>query len=276
MTRALPEDLQIVREMSLSAGTLLLESMGKVGRVRQKTGTELLTDLDKRVEDHLIETLSRVFPGDKVVAEESGITEGTGGRTWYIDPLDGTTNYAHGHPFFSVSIACADDEGLLLGAVFAPYLDELYLARRGNGASLERPRHATGRDLTAPAVVGVEQALLATGFPYQRDEKVDRNTTHVANFLKAGCHGVRRGGSAAIDLAHVAAGTVDGYWEMSLRPWDSAAGTLIAREAGALVTDFAGVADRLHYETVLAAAPGLHTEMVAMLARPFVRPGGEA
>ncbi len=273
MSNSLNDDLFEIRELVLAAGAMLLESMGRIGPVQKKGGTELLTALDRRVEDFLLAGLAQSFPGERVLAEESGHNDGQGDRIWYVDPLDGTTNYAHGYPFFSVSVGCADETGLLLGAVFAPYLDELYLAAKGGGAVMERPRSGNSQPLGPRQKLGLDQALLATGFPYVRDEDVDRNVTHVRNFLKAGCHGVRRGGSAALDLVHVAAGKLDGYWELNLRPWDSAAGTIIAREVGVLVTDFSGLAGRLHYESILAAAPGLHDEMVEMLARPF-QPGG--
>jgi len=145
--------------------------------------------------------------------------------------------------------------------VLAPYLDELYLAAAGQGARLERPGHGLSRSLEVRGPVALEQALLATGFPYVRNETVDHNTRLVGDFLKARCHGVRRAGSAAIDLCHVAAGKLDGYWEWRLRPWDTAAGALIAREAGALVTDFHGTEVMIPTDHVLAAAPGLHPVM---------------
>jgi myo-inositol-1(or 4)-monophosphatase len=255
-----------VRELALTAGEILLEGLGTIHVVDQKQGTEFVTEMDRRVEDFLLEELSRRFPADAIEAEETGQRTGSSGRVWYVDPLDGTTNYAHGYPFFSVSIACADADELLAGVVHAPYLDELYRAHRGGGASLERTRTGVLVPLTRRPVVGLEQALLATGFPYKRDETVDLNTGLVRDFLKAQCHGVRRGGSAALDLAHVAAGKLDGYWELNLRSWDTAAGTLVARESGAFVSDFGGNQDRLHVKNILAAAPGLHEEMLAMFA----------
>ncbi len=265
MSDQLAEELFIVQELVTAGGNMLLESMGDVGTISTKRATELVTDLDSKVEDFLLEGLGHHFADDHFLAEESGGKTGQSGRTWYIDPLDGTTNYAHGYPFFSVSVACADADQLLLGAVYAPYLDELYLAHVNGGAILKRPRHGGSEPLEKREPTKLTESLLATGFPYVRDELVDRNAAHVARFLKAKCHGVRRGGSAAVDLVHVAAGKLDGYWEYSLRPWDSAAGTLIAREAGALVTDHQGAESRLHYVSILAAAPGLHEQMVQML-----------
>ena len=259
-------DLAVVRDLALKAGTILLDSMDKVEKIEQKTATEFVTDVDCRVEEMLIAGLRERFPGETILAEESGNSEGTGERTWFIDPLDGTTNYAHGYPFFSVSVACGTADGLVLGAVFAPYLDELFLADAGRDAILERPSAGGHRALVRRTPVDLEESLLATGFPYVRDETVDRNTNLARDFLKARCHGVRRGGSAAIDLCHVAAGKLDGYWEWRLRPWDTAAGTLIARQAGATVTEFSGAPTMIPTRHILAAAPGLHEVMKNMIA----------
>ncbi|PID78799.1 inositol monophosphatase [bacterium DOLJORAL78_65_58] len=269
----LQAQLATVRNLALEAGRILLADFDQVGTISRKRATELVTDLDGRVEAMLLQALQRHFPADRVLAEETGEHGGRSGRTWYIDPLDGTTNYAHGLPTFAVSMACGDAEGLLLGCVYAPYLDELYLATRGGGARLERPAHATdrdldrdlGRDLGVTRPAALEDALLATGFPYERDHKVDLATGLVNTFLKRRCHGVRRAGSAAVDLAHVAAGKLDGYWELHLRPWDTAAGTLVAREAGALVTTFGGEDVALPHQSIVAASPALHAQMLKII-----------
>ncbi len=266
MKEALSADMAAVRDLALQAGKILLDSLGKIESIEQKTATEFVTDVDHRVEEMLIAGLNQRFPGEAILAEESGDNPGEKDRTWYVDPLDGTTNFAHGYPFFSVSIACGDTDGLRFGAVFAPYLDELYLAEAGRGALMERPLHGITRSLERRQPVTLERALLATGFPYVRDEVVDRNTGLTGDFLKARCHGVRRGGSAAVDLVHVACGKLDGYWEWRLRPWDTAAGTLVAREAGALVTDFAGREVSIPTDHIVAAAPKLHAQMLEFLA----------
>ena len=273
MKQVLSAELAAVRDLALQAGEILLDSLGKVERIEQKIATEFVTDVDQRVEDMLIEGLKRRFPGEAILAEESGDIQGRTDRTWYIDPLDGTTNFVHGYPFFSVSIACGDSAGLKYGVVFAPYLDELYLAEAGQGAMHERPGHGESRNMPRRGSVSLDRALLATGFPYVRDETVDRNTDLVRDFLKARCHGVRRGGSAAIDLVHVASGKLDGYWEWHLRPWDTAAGALVAREAGALVTDFTGRDISIPTEHVVAAAPGLHDRMRQFLAPALAAAG---
>ena len=192
---------------------------------------------------------------------------GESGRIWHVDPLDGTTNYVHGHPVFAVSLGRAAPDGVDLAAVYAPELDELYLTARGGGVRLERPLRGTARTLETLVPVALERALLATGFPYVRDEIAARNCDLMKSFLLRRCHGVRRGGSAAVDLCHVAAGRLDGYWELSLNTWDIAAGSLIAAEAGALVTDFRGGGDYLDGRHIMAAAPGLHGEMLTIIGK---------
>lgn len=271
MSRELAGELSCLRSLVLSAGRMLLDCLGRAGRIEAKGATEFVTDADRRVEDHLLAGLAREFPQDAVLAEESGAHAGSGGpapglRTWYLDPLDGTTNFAHGYPIFAVSAGCAGPQGLELGAVYLPYLDELYLAHRGGGSRLERPEHETAVPLPRRESVELERALLATGFPYVRDAVVDRTLAAVGALLRAPCHGIRRGGSAAADLSHVAAGKLDGYFELRLRPWDTAAGTLVAREAGVIVTDLAGIEVAVPSPGVVAAAPGLHGRLLRILA----------
>ena len=268
MSEQLAEELHIMRAMAIAAGDLLLQNLGRLSGVDYKAANELVTDLDRRAEELLLKAVARHFPADTAVAEEGGKLAGNSGRTWYIDPLDGTTNYVHGHPFFSISLAVAESEKLVLGVVYAPYLDEMYLAGAGAGARLERPRLGLSRALPRRTAGRLQNSLLATGFPYRRDELVDRNTEYLRRFLHADCHGVRRGGSAALDLAHLAAGVLDGYWEMRLRPWDVAAGTLLAREAGCTVTDLGGQDLWLSWEEIVAAVPDVHESMLAVLNEP--------
>ena len=271
MSHKWSDELAALRTLVLEAGDLLLANLGAAGRADAKSGTEFVTVMDRRSEELLIEGLAREFPGDAILAEESGDHAGASGRIWYVDPLDGTTNYAHGYPFFCVSAACADADGLAFGIVHAPYLDETYLAVRSGGARLERQRAGETRDLAPRGSGTLDQALLATGFPYVRDELVARNTALVRAFLEAPCQGLRRAGSAALDLVHVAAGTLDGYWEFRLNPWDTAAGTLVAREAGVRVSGCDGSSADLHWQDILAAAPGVHQQMLDIIADT---PGG--
>ena len=265
MTSASREELEQVAAMAAAAGAFLLENFGQVRRVDRKGAVDLVTDVDHRSEERLLAELERRFPADAVEAEEGGGRHGTSGRTWYVDPLDGTTNFVHGHSHFAVSIACCDAAGPLLGAVHAPYLDELYLAGRGLGLEQRRPRAGQRRRLPARAPVELRDALLATGFSYTRDERIDRVCEWVRRCLRAGCGGMRRAGSAAIDLAHVGAGRLDGFFELSLRPWDVAAGIVICREAGCPVTDIAGVEQPMPHASVLTAAPGLAPVLLDLL-----------
>jgi myo-inositol-1(or 4)-monophosphatase len=255
-----------LRDIALAAGAIQQEGRGRRRDIAYKSATDMVTDVDKRVEAFLFERLGEAFPADGVLAEEGTGRPGSSGRIWHVDPLDGTTNYVHGYPFYAVSLGCAGAAGPELGAVYAPELDELYLARRGGGATLERPsRGEPARPLALAGPVALERALLATGFPYERGAVAALNCDLVKVFLLRRCHDIRRGGSAALDLCHVAAGRLDGYWEFLLKPWDVAAGVLVAREAGAVVTDLDGEHDALHGRHILAAAPGLHAEMLAIL-----------
>jgi myo-inositol-1(or 4)-monophosphatase len=267
LTSAMLEELGALRDAALAAGTVLLDHLGGLARIERKGGVELVTELDLRVEELIRDRLARLFPDDAVHAEEAGLEPGGSERTWYLDPLDGTTNYVHGHPFFAISLGLVDAEGLRLGLIHAPYLDELYTAARGEGAWRERPRAGAGAQrLRREPDRELTQALLATGFPYDRGGLLDRNLGYVRAFLRAQCHGLRRGGSAALDLAYTAAGVLDGFWELGLRPWDVAAGTLLAREAGCLVTDLAGRGSDLTWEEIVAAPPGLHARMLPVFA----------
>ncbi len=271
MESGIERDLAAAREIALYAGTELESETGKLRTIDHKSATDMVTDLDRRVERRICAELARRFPDDGILAEEGGRREGR--RRWIVDPLDGTTNYVHGHPFYAVSLARVDEDGPQIAAVYAPALDELYTASRGGGALLERPAAGTKRRLGPRTEVSLSRALLATGFPYVRDGVVSLNCRLVEAFLLEECHGVRRGGSAAIDLCHVAAGRLDGYWEMKLKPWDVAGGALMVRETGAAVTDFEGDPAALEGHSILAAAPGLHETMRAMIAAVRAREG---
>jgi len=269
------DELARLREIAMAAGSLQLSEREHLHAIDYKSATDMVTDIDRRSEALLVDLIARAFPEDGLLAEEGAARTGSSGRVWQIDPLDGTTNYVHGHPFFAVSLGRAAGEGVDLAAVYAPELDELYLARAGEGAVLERPRHRTRQALRARVPVDMDRALLATGFPYVRDERVALNCDLVKTFLMRPCHGIRRGGSAAIDLCHVGAGRLDGYWEFGLNPWDLAAGSLVAREAGAVVSDFAGGGSYLDGRQILAAAPGLHADMLEVIGAACMKPATE-
>ena len=251
---------QACAEAARRGGAVLRERWGQVRTIELKGGIDLVTDADRASEDELLAFLSTRFPGAAVLAEESGASgEGAGGLRFYVDPLDGTTNYAHGVPHFAVNIAVSDGNGLAAGATYDPLRDELYTAARGGGAFLgaERLRHS-GRS-------ALEGALLVTGFPYDIHENHDEPLRLFGAFIRR-ARAVRRFGSAALDLAYVAAGRFDGFWELRLQPWDVAPGILIAREAGAAVTDVDGGDRMLESGDIVAAPPSLVAAMLEVIA----------
>ena len=265
MADVLRQELDAVADLAARAGDVLLQHFGRARLVERKGAVELVTEVDRRSEEFLCASLGRLFPDDSLVGEEGGHRPGCSGRSWYVDPLDGTTNYVHGYSHFAVSIACCDEAGPLLGVVCAPYLGETYLAARGHGAWQRRPLEDGPTPLPRRAPVILREALLATGFCYTRDQRIDRICDLVRRCLHAGCHGVRRAGSAAIDLSHVGAGRLDGYFELGLRSWDVAAGVLICREAGCPVSDWKGREEALPCEAIVASAPGLDTVLLDLL-----------
>jgi len=250
-----------VERLARQAGEILAAGYEQEHQIDFKGEIDLVTEIDHRSEDFLVGELHCRFPGHRILAEEGGGQDG-GRDQWYIDPLDGTVNYAHGIPFFCVSIAYAIEGELSLGAVFDPLRDEMFTAERGKGAWVN------GRILNAGGRTELSRALLVTGFPYDVRRKKDNNLDHFVRLTML-AQGVRRLGSAALDLCYVAAGRFDGYWELSLQPWDLAAGALIAREAGAKVTSVQGDPDLLRPPySVLAAAPGIHGELLKILSPP--------
>lgn len=229
--------------------------------VEHKGVIDLVTELDYRVERLLLNEIKERFPGHGAVAEETGGLEGSGTRLWYIDPLDGTVNFAHGLPFFSVSVAYAEDGDLKLGVVYDPIQEECFTAERGRGSWLN------GELIRVSGASTLDDSLLVTGFPYDIRTNKEDNLDHFAKFSRL-TQGVRRLGSAALDLCYVAAGRLDGFWELRLNAWDVAAGGLIGQEAGARVTDLHGEPDFLSPpHSILAANPRLHPLMMEVLQR---------
>jgi myo-inositol-1(or 4)-monophosphatase len=236
-------------------------------QVDYKGEIDLVTEMDHRSEEFLLGEIRRSFPGHGIISEESGELGGSkspGGQDcclWYVDPLDGTINYAHGVPIFTVSIAYAEDGVMRLGVVYDPMQDECFSAERGKGAWLN------GEPIRAGARRTLDECLLVTGFPYDVRTNPENNLDHYANFALRS-QGVRRLGSAAMDACYVAAGRLDGYWEVRISPWDVAAGGLIASEAGASVTDVHGQPDYLTTpSSILAANPAIHALMLDVLEK---------
>ncbi len=263
--------LQDLEVLARQAGALLKTHFGRRHRVQHKDHyIDLVTEVDTATEAFLIAQIRSRFPDHHLVAEESGIHPGAqDGPRWYIDPLDGTVNYAHGMPYFAVSLAYAEPAGVRYAVVYDPWRDECFCAARGQGAWLD------GRPLQVNRRTELRDSLLITGFPYDRWTNPDNNVNHFTNFLLR-ASGVLRLGSAALDLAYVAAGRADGFWELRLKPWDVAAGALLVQEAGGVVTDPAGA--RLSLDapaiSVVAANPALHAAMLQVLALGRAPSGG--
>jgi myo-inositol-1(or 4)-monophosphatase len=251
--------LEYVENLARQAGAILRDGYSKEHQVGYKGVIDLVTEIDHQSEAYLLGEVQRDFPTHHIFSEESGIIKGNDQHIWYIDPLDGTVNYAHHVPLFCVSIGYALNGRLTLGAVYDPLRDEMFTAEHGKGAYLN------GKKIGASAVVELQRSLLVTGFPY---DTWNTKQDNFANFEKFGklTQGVRRLGSAALDLCYVGAGRFDGFWELSLKPWDVAAGALICEEAGATVTNTHGEADYISApQSILAAAAGIHARMLAEL-----------
>jgi myo-inositol-1(or 4)-monophosphatase len=250
--------LTYIERLTRQAGQILRAGYQQEHQVDYKGVIDLVTEIDRKSEDYLLGEIQKDFPDHNILAEESGGTRGDG-QQWYIDPLDGTVNYAHNIPFFSVSIAYASNGTLSLGAVYDPMRDEMFTAERGKGAYLN------GSPLHVSSASDLQKSLLVTGFPYDIQNREINNLNNFIHFTYKS-QGVRRLGSAALDLAYVAAGRFDGFWEMALKPWDVAAGGLICEEAGARVTNVHGEADFISPpQSILATAPGIHTCMLEEL-----------
>jgi len=250
---------RVAIQAARAAGELLLRHLPGRRRIAYKgTPTNLVTDMDARAEAAILRTLRATFPDDAVLAEEAGAVPGRSGRRWIVDPLDGTTNYAHGLPLFAVSVALEVAGRVVLGVIYDPTRDELFVAERGRGARLG------GRRLAVSTTAALGESLLATGFPYDVRETTDTNLPEYAAFtLRA--RGVRRLGSAVLYLAWLAAGRFDGYWELCVGPWDVAAGSLLVEEAGGRVTDLAGGPLDLAAPRVVASNGRIHDAMLAVL-----------
>ena len=252
--------------MAREAGALLRSGYGTVHAPERKGRIDLVTEHDRRSETLILQRLRERFPDHEVLAEESGLHAATAAPArWLIDPLDGTTNFAHNYPFFAVSIAAEVAGELVAGAVYDPIRDEMFAAARGAGATLN------GVAIRVSPIERIEDALLVTGFPYDVREHPERHLPSFQAFLMR-AQGIRRDGSAALNLCYLAMGRFDGFWEGNLSPWDLAAGVLMVREAGGRVTRYDGTALTLDGRQILATNGRLHAEMLEVLAGVGARP----
>ncbi len=241
------------------AGRLLRDRLGTTIDIGHKGAINIVTDVDLASEWLIREAIATHYPRHEVLAEEGGLAESTSDYRWIVDPLDGTTNYAHGYPIFCVSIALEYKGETILGVVYDPMREEVFTAERGSGAWLNNRR------IRVSQTVDLMQSLLSTGFPYDIKTSSLTNLDHWANFAM-NAQALRRDGAAAIDLCYVACGRFDGFWELNLSPWDTAAGALIAEEAGGRITDFDG-GKFSNYKPQIVASNGLiHDRMIEVLA----------
>jgi myo-inositol-1(or 4)-monophosphatase len=260
----MPEPMTVAIDAARAAGRQLIESFeGEATGVDAKSShTDLVSDADRGSETVIVSAIRSAFPEDAIVAEEGSLERGGSGRTWYIDPLDGTINYLYGVPHWSVVLCLADAESAIAGVVYDPIRDELFRAERGRGAWVSRAGGAP-RELHTTAVADLASALVATGFAYVKEDRVEQ--ARILTRVLGEVRDLRRYGSAALDLSWVAASRFDAYFESVDKPWDWMAGALIVREAGGRVTELPQA--RSGHPHIVASAPGVHDALVALLKR---------
>jgi myo-inositol-1(or 4)-monophosphatase len=252
--------LNFAIETARDAGQILLEKFGRKINVSKKGDINLVTEADLASEELIIERIKSYYPKHSILAEEAGNAVVIGGENrwkWIIDPLDGTTNFAHGYPCFCVTIALEHDNEIVLGVTFDPTRNEMFAAERGRGASLN------GKPLRVSETEELSESLIVTGFPYDFKRREDF-ARHLTRFLVQS-RGVRRDGSAAIDMAYVACGRFDGFWEEGLNPWDMAAGLLLIEESGGQVTSYDGSKFNIYRPPIVASNGLIHSQMLNVL-----------
>lgn len=251
--------LEVALEAAQIAGKVLLSYWGKISTCESKSHAgDLVTNADREAEVAIKSYLLKKFPSHSFLGEEGGAQGNNESFTWVVDPLDGTTNYTHQYPMVSVSIGLLSKEGPLLGVVFNPIMQECFWASRGEGAYLN------GKPIHVSKVSRLEEGLLATGFAYDRTQIVDNNYKEFCHMTSIS-QGVRRGGSAALDLSYVAAGRLDGFWERGLKPWDMAAGWMLVLEAGGRVSSYEGGEFDISTGRILATNGLIHKQMITEL-----------
>ena len=251
---------KIAINAALKAGNYIRKNIGRAKDVRYKGEINIVTDIDKKAENIIVNAIRKAYPSHNFLAEEGTYTKKDSRFTWVIDPLDGTTNFLHGFPVFCVSIALEYDGKPLVGVVYDPTRDELFYAEKGRGAFLNKKR------IHVSKITNIKKALLSTGFAYNVKRAKDNNINRFARFIKAS-QAVRRPGSAAIDLCYVASGRFDGFWELGLHPWDAAAALLVVQEAGGKVTRFNGLKYTIYDKDILASNSKIHSQMIRVLSK---------
>jgi myo-inositol-1(or 4)-monophosphatase len=251
--------LNFAIRVAQDAGRLLRDRLGTTIDIGHKGSINLVTDVDLASERLIREAISTYYPRHEILAEEGGLSESSSEYRWIVDPLDGTTNFAHGYPIFCVSIALEQAGETVLGVVYDPMRDELFAAERGTGASLNN------RSIRVSKTDELIKSLLSTGFPYDIKTSNLTNLDHWENFAM-NSQALRRDGAAALDLCYIACGRFDGFWELNLGPWDTAAGALIVAEAGGRVTDFSGGGFSNYRPEVIASNGLIHDRMIEVIA----------
>jgi myo-inositol-1(or 4)-monophosphatase len=256
MTVEIGNFLSAAREAATAAGNLIRANWLQPKQIDYKGAIDLVTSVDRESERRIVDVLQKKFPRHSILAEEETDRVGSqASHRWIIDPLDGTTNFAHSYPQFCVSIALERDGKVILGLVYDPVRPECFQAVKGQGATLN------GEPIRVSDIMELDRALLATGFPYDHRENADFYLTFFKSFMTRS-QGIRRNGAAALDLCYVACGRLDGFWEFNLRPWDTAAGVLIVEEAGGKVSDLSGNPFSIWSNEALASNGALHEVMI--------------
>ncbi len=253
--------IEFAREIAQGAGSILMERFRSGGlEISYKSRTDLVTDADRTSEDFLVSSISSRFPDHSIIAEEGGGTAKGAGFIWYVDPLDGTNNFAHGLPIFAVSIGIYSmNEGHVVGGVvFNPYMGEMFHAARGAGA------YCNGAPIRVSSLRDIGVSIVATGFPYDKAVS-DNNNLREFNRILPRVQGIRRMGSAAIDLCYVGCGRLDAYWECKLKPWDTAAGSIVVEEAGGRVTRYNGEEYQPEFPEIAASNGQVHSQLIELL-----------
>ena len=258
-------ELQTAIKAAQAAGAITLEKFGELSQseIKGKDYKDFVTEVDKACEAAISSIITAKFPDDSMLCEEGTVIKGTSGRTWIVDPLDGTLNFIHSFPVFSISIALKDSNNeLMTGVVFQPVLQELFTAEKGRGAYLN------GKKISISNRSEKESFLIATGIPFTEYHYIDSYVGVLKEIIQD-CAGIRRAGSAAIDLAYTACGRFDGFWEYKLFPWDYSAGVLLVREAGGTVTDFTGDQDVFQRNSIIAGNKISHTLLLEKALKHF-------
>lgn len=250
--------LEIATEIARQAGKILLEGFGRAKQIEYKGVIDLVTEFDRRSDAFILTQLRQTFPGEAILSEESGLDTINSDYVWIVDPLDGTTNFAHSFPIFSVSIGLTFQGRPFLGVVYDPLRDELFAAEAEQGATLN------GTPLRVSTITSLERALLTTGFPYDLRTNPRNNFEQFIRFYHR-VQAIRHAGSAALDCVWVAAGRLEGYWEEGIQPWDVAAGALIVREAGGRVTTYDNDENFLSQRSIIVSNGYLHDQMLQVL-----------